>query len=203
MKRFHHREYNEEQIRLIKRERHSAWHWLRRLPIIGLLRVAAPIHRLITGHPIRRYSEVLPNVWVGGQHYRYGIKRMEQMGLSGIVNLRTSPDDAAMGRITDRYLWIPTDDHTPPTLADIQSAVAFIDTELESGCKVYVHCRAGVGRGPTMVACYLVSKGDPPHVAWDKIRKVRPFIYPTTSQLVQVESYYNTVNAANNDEPSL
>ncbi|PJF44791.1 MAG: protein phosphatase [Phototrophicales bacterium] len=178
---------------MIKRERHSAWHWLRKLPLIAVLRVMVPLYRVITGHPPRRYSEVLPSLWVGGQHYRHGIPKMRKQGITAIVNLRTYPDDAAMNRITERYLWLPTTDHTPPTLADIQRAVDFIDAEIANGGKVYVHCRAGVGRGPTMTACYLVSKNYTPHEAWEAIRRVRPFIYPTTSQLLQVESYYHSL----------
>lgn len=179
---------------LVEHEKHSAWHWLRRLPVIGFLRVTVPLYRVVRGHPLRRYSEVLPTVWVGGQHYRHGVQHMRKIGLSAIVNLRTEPDDAAMNRVTERYLWLPTTDHTPPTLADIQRAVDFIDGEIAAGGKVYVHCRAGVGRGPTMVACYLVSKDHTPHEAWGKLRKVRPFIYPTTAQLLQVESYYRSLH---------
>lgn len=179
----------------MEHERHSARHWLRALPIIGFLRVMVPAYRIITGHPMRRYSEVLPNLWVGGQHYGHGIEHMKKVGLSTIVNLRTSPDDAANGRTTGNYLWLPTTDHTPPSLDDIQRAVDFIDAAMANGEKVYVHCRAGVGRAPTMTACYLVSKAYTPHDAWEKLRKVRPFIYPTSTQLAQVESYYQSLHA--------
>lgn len=171
--------------------------WLRRLPYIAFLRLMVPAIRVIRGAPLRHYSRVLPGLWVGGQHFLRGVASMQRQGISAVVNLRTWPDDRERGREFEHYLWLPTTDHTPPTFEDIQRGVDFINGHIEAGREVYVHCRAGVGRGPTMTACYLVHSGMTPNEAWATIRKVRPFIFPTTTQIVQVRQYYENLQRQN------
>lgn len=189
---------------MFERERHPLRNWMRNPILIGFLRVMVPLAQVVTGHPFRRYSEVLPSLWVGGQHYAHGVKKMQKDGLTAIVNLRTAPDDAALKRtISDNYLWLPTTDHTPPSLDDIQHAVDFIRNEIDAGGKVYVHCREGVGRAPTTVACYLVSQGYNPQEAWQKIRDVRPFLYPMPSQIAQVENYYYSLQTNTHTETTM
>ena len=79
-------------------------------------------------------------------------------------------------------------------MEDLQQGVAFIQHEIESGGKVYIHCGAGVGRAPTMAAAYLISQGDTPAQAIDRIRIVRSFIRPTRVQREQLQRYHTLVN---------
>lgn len=171
--------------------RRSPLYWLTWLPYAGVLRLLVPIFRMAAGRPMQRYSALTSHLWVGGQHYRHGWAEMQKRGITAVVNLRTSPNDADLGIAPERYLWLPTIDHTPPTLEDIQRGVDFMHEAIEEGGVVYVHCRAGVGRAPTMVACYLVSTGVTPIQAWMTIRRVRPFIFPTAVQAQQVQHYYH------------
>ncbi len=152
--------------------------------------MTVPLYRMFTGRPVRRFSELTPQLWVGGQHYRHGWKWMQAAGISAILNLRRDHDDRQLSRVPQRYLWLPTLDNTPPTMDDLQCGVDFIHAEIAKGGTVYVHCRAGVGRAPTMVACYLVSMGMKPDNAWDIITSVRPFIFPARAQVEQVEQFY-------------
>lgn len=57
------------------------------------------------------------------------------------------------------YLWLPTPDMTAPSTIQLEAGVVFMDSIIKSGFRVYVHCRLGHGRGPTMVIAYLVSTG--------------------------------------------
>ena len=164
--------------------------WLPRFPIVAFQRVVVPAIRVFRGAPLRSYSEVLPGLWVGGQHFLRGVKTMRRQGITAIVNLRTWPNDEDRRRELDHYLWLPTTDHTPPSMEDVQRGIDFIQEQIDAGRQVYVHCRAGVGRAPTMTAFYLVSKGMTPEEAWTTIRKVRPFIYPTPIQLAHVREFY-------------
>jgi len=53
---------------------------------------------------------------------------------------------------------VKTQDMKPLQLEDTIDAVEFIKKEVERGRKVYVHCKAGVGRSATAVCCYFLEK---------------------------------------------
>jgi protein-tyrosine phosphatase len=96
--------------------------------------------------------------------------------------MRDEFDDAEAGIAPERYLFLPTVDDTPPTIAQLCQGVRFIHQEIDSGGEVYVHCMLGVGRSVTMVAAYFVATGMTPTNAWKAIRRRRPFIQPTIGQ---------------------
>jgi protein-tyrosine phosphatase len=69
----------------------------------------------------------------------------------------------------------------------------FIDDEIKNNGIVYVHCRQGLGRGPTMAMAYLIKTGLTFEKAYAMIKKVRVFINPRPGQvarLKELESYY-------------
>jgi len=119
---------------------------------------------------------------------------MQSWHINAVVSLRLEVDDQKLGVASDRYLHLPTRDNTPPSLDDLQRGVAFIKEVIEAGCSVYVHCGVGVGRAPTLAAAYMVSRGLSPDEAWQKIRIVRPFIWPTRAQIKQVARFADQIN---------
>lgn len=145
--------------------------------------------RRVTGAPIRRVSQITPQLHVGGQYRRRGWPRLTARGVTAVVNLRIEFDDNDAGIAPARYLYLPTVDDTPPALDQLRKGVAFIAEEVEDGGGVYVHCASGVGRAPTMAAAYLVSTGLTADEAWEKIRSARPFIRPNSEQVAQVERF--------------
>ena len=145
--------------------------------------------RLLTGAPTRRFSQISPNLHVGGQHTQKGWSLLVERGITAVVSLRGELDDREQGVAPPRYLYLPTVDNHAPTLENLTEGVEFITMELQQGGAVYVHCWEGVGRAPTMVAAYLVSTGLTPKQAWERIYAVRPFIRPVISQLDQIERF--------------
>ena len=158
-------------------------------PSIVLLRIYAQIARRITGAPILRYSEITPQLHVGGQPYARGMDSLHQRGITAIVNMRKYHDDRKSGVVMPNYLHLRIADNTAPSQAQLHEGVAFINQQIETGGKVYVHCGVGVGRAPTMVAAYLVSTGMTPEAAWETIRETRPFIWPNRHQRASVEEF--------------
>lgn len=62
-------------------------------------------------------------------------------------------------------------DHGLPTSAEtFDGVVAAIDADLAAGRRVYLHCRAGIGRTAMAVGCYLIYRGMPGPVALDKLQ---------------------------------
>lgn len=149
----------------------------------------------ITGVPILRYSRVTPALYVGPQHRANGKRALAQAGIAYILNMRSEFDDAVHGLIPDTppgsspaaarasYCHLPTPDDAAPSMAHLAQGIAFIESAIGGGGKVYIHCSAGVGRAPTMAAAYLIRRGYGVDDALDLIRSARPFITITPPQM--------------------
>jgi len=150
-------------------------------------------HRVLTGLPRINRSQITDQLFLGSQYNLLGLKKLKAMGITAIVNMRThnTYGDAAHEGI--RYLHLPTVDNTAPSLKTLMKGADFIDNEIKNGGKVYVHCRQGLGRGPTIAMAYLIKTGMTYEDAYATIKKVRIFINPQRSQvkmLKELEAYY-------------
>ncbi|PKL41710.1 MAG: hypothetical protein CVV41_17395 [Candidatus Riflebacteria bacterium HGW-Riflebacteria-1] len=57
------------------------------------------------------------------------------------------------------YTRCPIVDYSVPELAEMQQIVVRINSLLEAGRRIYLHCRGGIGRTGTTVGCWLRSQG--------------------------------------------
>ena len=152
--------------------------------------------RLLTGMSPPATSRIAPNLYVGGQHYRRGLRRLANLGISASLSLRREADDEALGVALERHLWLPTTDDAPPTQEQLGKASVFIGDALAEGRGVYVHCMAGVGRAAITAAAYLVSTGLTCDEAWATIRRARPFLRPSAAQVVALREYQERLSEA-------
>ncbi len=143
----------------------------------------------LTGIPIIKYNQVTPQIFVGAQYRQAGKRKLQQLGITGDVNLRTEFDDAAHGLALEHYCHLPTVDDDAPTMAHLQKGVVFIQQVLNNGGKVYIHCAGGVGRAPTMAAAYLISRGHTLDESIALIQRVRPFIKIMPVQMEQLKRF--------------
>ncbi len=137
----------------------------------------------------REISEVQPGLFVGGQQRPHGLPLMREWGIGAVVNMREEADDAAHGVALEHYFWLPTTDDATPSFEDLERAATFIAEQRAAGRGVYIHCAAGVGRAPLMVAAYLITTGMTAAQAWATIREVRPFIRPTPPQIAFIDAF--------------
>lgn len=143
----------------------------------------------LTGIPLLQYSRVTPQLYVGPQHRRLGMRLLLREGIRAAVSLRDEFDDAAHGLALPDYLHLPTVDDTAPSIAHLDQGVAFIRQIISAGGKVYIHCGAGVGRAPSLAAAYLMAEGRSLEESLALIRAVRPFITITPPQMEQLRKY--------------
>lgn len=172
------------------------WHRVTEQGIqVTALWFADHLERIVTGAPRQGLSQITAQLHVGGQYRRRGWDRMAARGITAVVNLRLEFDDQLAGIAPQRYLYLPTVDDTPPTMEHLRAGVDFIEDEISQGGAVYVHCGSGVGRAPSMVAAYLVTTGLSPEEAWERIRRVRPFVRPRPEQVARVDKFSKAIHA--------
>jgi protein tyrosine phosphatase (PTP) superfamily phosphohydrolase (DUF442 family) len=145
--------------------------------------------RIVSGAPIRRVSQISPQLHVGGQYRRRGWPRLRARGITAVVNMRIEFDDNDAGIAPPHYLHLPVVDDQAPTLEQLHTGADFIAEEIARGGAVYVHCGSGIGRAATMAAAYLIGTGLTADKAWARIRAARPFIRPTPAQIEEIERF--------------
>ena len=90
-------------------------------------------------------------------------------------------------------LHLPTPDQEAPSIEQLKNGVSFIESEIKNKGKVYIHCKHGEGRGPTMAIAYLIYSGMTYDDAYASVKKVRTFIYPTLVQIERLKEFENNI----------
>lgn len=145
--------------------------------------------RQFSGLPTRKRSEITPQLFVGGQYSDLGLEKLHRREFTAIVNMRLNSFEDAAKRNGFHYLHLPTPDMTAVSLENLRKGALFIQKEIESGGRVYVHCRAGEGRGPSMAIAYLISTGLTYDDAFAQVKKVRAFIRPNVAQVKRLQEF--------------
>lgn len=147
-------------------------------------------YRMIFGLPTLRRSKITPNLILGGQHSGSAIKAMKRLKVTAVVNMRlTSIYEKALKEADINYLNLPTPDLHAPTIEALKTGVGFIQKEIDNNGLVYIHCRHGEGRGPSMALAYLISQGLSLDDAIELVKKVRTFISLTPVQLERLKEF--------------
>lgn len=165
--------------------------WL--LVVIFVQKLADILWRVLTGVPNLKRSQITADLFLGGQYNLRGLRKLKDLGITGIINMRENPSYAASVYEGFRYLHLPTVDNTPPTLDDLRKGANFADAEVKNGGKIYIHCRQGLGRGPSMAIAYLLKRGMTYEDAFALVKSVRTFINPRPGQIArlrELEQYY-------------
>lgn len=174
---------------LIPQTHPSAWEWLKSKLLSGFLqsqRFFDQGWRHVTGAPTVRFSQITPQLYLGGQIYSQGLSQLRRWEITGIVSMRLTLPSVYKRSPELKVLHLPTPDTLAPTIQQLKEGIAFIAKEVGLGGKIYIHCRHGEGRGPTMIIAYLMSTGLTLQDAFDQIKSVRTFIKPTTAQWEQL-----------------
>jgi hypothetical protein len=167
--------------------------WLTLLTIL-FQKIYDHFYRLIFGLPTLRHSQITANLFLGSQYSLVGLKKLKLLGVTGIINMRIHSVYTEAQYEGVSYLHLPTLDNTPPSLELLIKGADFADTEIKKGGKIYIHCRQGLGRGPTMTIAYLLKTGLTYDDAFKLVQKVRTFINPRPGQIArlrELEAYYN------------
>lgn len=125
-----------------------------------------------------------------GEELEASLAALREEGVLAVLSLTEDPlEMGPIRRFEMDYMHLPVDDFTAPTQEQIDEAVQFIDEQLEHGRGALVHCRAGIGRTGTILACFLVSRGLSAPNAIRRVRRLRPGSVEVYAQEMAVHRY--------------
>jgi atypical dual specificity phosphatase len=100
---------------------------------------------------------------------------LREQGIGGIVTLCERPLEPNVKSLGFEYLFAETPDFRPPS--DLPRILAFMETQVEQGRGVLVHCFAGIGRTGTVLAAWLLRQ-EPTLSVMEAIARVRDEYVP-------------------------
>lgn len=113
-------------------------------------------------------------------------------GVDAVLSLLTPEEEKALaledeGRAAGthgmQFISLPIlDRQVPRSEAAMAPVLAGVDSLLESGKNVLVHCRQGIGRAGLVAACLLVAKGYDPRDAVGRVSQARGIPVPETAE---------------------
>jgi len=116
----------------------------------------APRHKELPN--FRKVSEHLS---AGAQPEIGGIKKLAELGIKAIVNLR-GPDEQSHAEEAEatalglHYYSVPMPGLSRPTDEQVARVMAILDSQ--ENWPVFIHCKRGADRTGTIVGCYRISR---------------------------------------------
>ncbi|MBI3109848.1 dual specificity protein phosphatase family protein [Candidatus Daviesbacteria bacterium] len=103
------------------------------------------------------------------------LKVLFDLGIKADIDLEEERQEQTPN--IDTYLWLPVKDHSAPTQEQLDTGVAVIDSLVKNQKKVYIHCKNGHGRSPTILAAYFINQGKTVEEAIRMIKEKRAEIH--------------------------
>ncbi len=129
------------------------------------------------------YDQISDEVFIGtNMCCQFGFNReLLTKNVRADISLEEVRVDAPMG--VDYFLWLPTKDHGALTIDKLTLGVQTLDFLISKKIKVYIHCKNGHGRAPTLFIAYLVKKGMEVSQALKYLQSKRPSVHLNPKQL--------------------
>ena len=116
-----------------------------------------------------------PCAW-GAENARAEVEGLVDAGVTLFLDLTRAGElepYASLVETPARYVNVPISDFSVPTRDGLVSILDEIDSELDAGGLVYVHCWAGCGRTGVVVGSWLVRHGLDPDGSLRRIAEAR------------------------------
>lgn len=126
-----------------------------------------------------KYSKILDKLFIGSDFCKGGVcflhaEEFKALGVSVELNLGKEENELPPKNV-EAYCWLPVADGWAPSAQQLDIGSSIVNDALGNGKTVYVHCKNGHGRSPSMVAAYLIRyKGYSVESAVSLIEEKRP-----------------------------
>jgi protein-tyrosine phosphatase len=135
-------------------------------------------------------SRITEHLHIGGELGPDDWKALTSEGISVVINMqRERQDHFRDDQAVDAYLWLPVSDGWAPSMQQLKMGVAFARDAIAAEKSVFVHCKAGQGRGPLLCACYLLEQGLSTEDALAHLNAARPRTQFTLEQQIRLHEY--------------
>ena len=103
------------------------------------------------------------------------LSQLYQVGIRGIVSVMDEPSGIQEYQQAGfQGLWLPITGGKPPTVEQVNQFVVFAEPLMAQKQSVVVHCTSGNRRTGTLLAAYLIAKGETPEKAIALVKEARP-----------------------------
>lgn len=135
------------------------------------------------------YNYIIDGIYIGTNqccqtHFN---ERLKRDGIEADVSLEEERIDTPFG--IGFYVWIPVRNRFAPTQEQFEFGVSVLEKLVAMKKKIYVHCKNGHGRAPTLVAAYLTKRGKTVEEALQLIKTKRPAIHLEEAQKKVLEDF--------------
>jgi protein-tyrosine phosphatase len=142
-------------------------------------------------HPQNKldYNYITDGIYIGTNQCckTHFDEKLGKEGITADISLEEDRLDAPFG--VDFYIWMPVKNHAAPKREQLEFGVSVLEKLVSMGKKVYVHCKNGHERAPTLVAAYLIKKGKSPEQAEEFIKSQRPSMHLEDVQRQVLEDF--------------
>jgi protein-tyrosine phosphatase len=141
------------------------------------------------------YSKITDNIYIGSDLCKGGVclihgEEFRSLGVKFEINLSRDNNELPPKDMEVGYLWLPVVDGYAPTQTQLDIGTSAMRSAILSGETVYVHCRNGHGRSPTLVAAYLMRyEGNSLEKANKLITVNRPEVHIEDSQRAELSKF--------------
>lgn len=135
------------------------------------------------------YDQISETVFIGtNMCCQFGFHReLLAKGVRADISLEKEKIDAPVG--VDYFLWLPTKDMEAPTQDALQIGVQALEFFAQKNIKVYIHCKNGHGRAPTLYLAFLISRGMDIQPALASLKAKRPSVHLNEIQLQALKKF--------------
>lgn len=146
-------------------------------------------------HTHMNFSKITDRIYIGTNFCcdTHFAPELLERGVTYDLSLEEDRVDTPIGGAA--YLWLPIKDGYAPNEQQFSVGISFIDLAVRTGRRVYVHCKNGHGRAPTMVAAYFIKMGMSVDDALALIATHRPEIHMNEIQIAALRAYGESIKA--------
>lgn len=139
------------------------------------------------------YTRITEHCYLGCLPMWNEVDRLNDLGIKLVINMCAEYKGPchAYYVYNIQQIRFPTVDSTAPTLESIKKAVELIRKVEMSGEKVFVHCKAGMGRSAAIMLCHLVANESmKPSEAFKLLKEKRPEVSKAIMSFTTVQRYF-------------